>query len=63
MTSCHLQSASRGQNVRLAARLTGWDVDILTPEEFNKGLDAMAETLRSVEGVTEEHSTASRRSA
>ena len=28
----------RGQNVRLAARLTGWDIDILTPEEFAKGL-------------------------
>ena len=27
----------RGQNVRLAARLTGWDIDILTPEEFAKG--------------------------
>ncbi|MCR9217654.1 MAG: hypothetical protein NXI14_10685 [bacterium] len=49
-----LAIGKRGQNVRLAARLTGWDVDILTPEEFNKGLDAMAETLRSVEGVTEE---------
>ena len=26
----------RGQNVRLAARLTGWDIDILTPEEYQK---------------------------
>ena len=33
-----LAIGKRGQNVRLAARLTGWDVDILTPEEFNKGL-------------------------
>ncbi|MFG0293604.1 MAG: transcription termination factor NusA [Phycisphaerales bacterium JB065] len=49
-----LAIGKRGQNVRLAARLTGWDVDILTPDEFNKGLDAMAETLRSVEGITEE---------
>ncbi len=49
-----LAIGKRGQNVRLAARLTGWDVDILTPEEFNKGLDTMAETLRSVEGVTDE---------
>lgn len=40
-----------GQNVRLAARLTGWDIDILTPNEFNAGLDTLEKTLRSVEGV------------
>ena len=49
-----LAIGKRGQNVRLAARLTGWDVDILTPVEFNKGLDAMAKTLEPIEGVTEE---------
>lgn len=50
-----LAIGKRGQNVRLAARLTGWDVDILTPEEFNKGLEIMSETLQSVEGITEVH--------
>ena len=49
-----LAIGKRGQNVRLAARLTGWDVDILTPEEFNKGLEIMSETLQSVEDITEE---------
>ena len=49
-----LAIGKRGQNVRLAARLTGWDVDILTPEEFNKGLETMSETLRGIEGVTDE---------
>jgi len=49
-----LAIGKRGQNVRLAARLTGWDVDILTPEEFNKGLEIMSETLLQVEGMTEE---------
>ncbi|MEL7474029.1 MAG: transcription termination factor NusA, partial [Planctomycetota bacterium] len=49
-----LAIGKRGQNVRLAARLTGWDVDILTPEEFNKGLEILQETLTTVEGVTEE---------
>ncbi len=49
-----LAIGKRGQNVRLAARLTGWDVDILTPAEFNKGLDTLAQTLTGVEGVTEE---------
>ncbi len=49
-----LAIGKRGQNVRLAARLTGWDIDILTPGEFDKGIETMAETLSSVEGVTEE---------
>ncbi len=53
-TQLLLAIGKRGQNVRLAARLTGWDIDILTPEEFNKGLEIMAETLKSVEGVEEE---------
>jgi transcription termination/antitermination protein NusA len=44
----------RGQNVRLAARLTGWDIDILTPEEYQKGLEILWEALKPIEGVTEE---------
>jgi N utilization substance protein A len=44
----------RGQNVRLAARLTGWDVDILTPPEFQKGLAILEETVRPIEGITDE---------
>ncbi len=49
-----LAIGKRGQNVRLAARLTNWDVDILTPTEFSKGLEAMESTLRSIDGVTDE---------
>ena len=49
-----LAIGKRGQNVRLAARLTNWDVDILTPAEFTKGLDVMEETLKDIEGVSEE---------
>lgn len=49
-----LAIGKRGQNVRLAARLTGWDVDILTPEEFTRGLETLSETLCRVEGVNEE---------
>lgn len=49
-----LAIGKRGQNVRLAARLTGWDVDILTPQEFNKGVDTMEETLKKTEGISEE---------
>jgi len=49
-----LAIGKRGQNVRLAARLTGWDVDILTPEEFNKGLQTLSETLLTIEGSSTE---------
>ena len=49
-----LAIGKRGQNVRLAARLTGWDIDILTPAEFAKGLEILGETLRPLAGVTDE---------
>ncbi len=52
-TQLSLAIGRRGQNVRLAARLTGWDVDILTPGEYAKGLDIMVETLKQVDGVEE----------
>jgi transcription termination/antitermination protein NusA len=48
-----LAIGKRGQNVRLAARLTGWDIDILTPEEFTKGLEIMSQTLQE-QGIAEE---------
>lgn len=48
-----LAIGKRGQNVRLAARLTGWDVDILTPAEFQKGLETLASTILPIEGVDE----------
>jgi len=50
-----LAIGKRGQNVRLAARLTGWDIDILTQEEFTKGLETMSQTLTALEGITEVH--------
>ena len=49
-----LAIGKRGQNVRLAARLTGWDIDILTPVEFDKGLEIMGQTLQTIPGITEE---------
>src|SRR5437588_1257060 len=47
-----LAIGKRGQNVRLAARLTGWDVDILTPGEFQLNVKRLEETLKGMEGVT-----------
>jgi len=46
-----LAIGKRGQNVRLGAKLTGWDIDILTPTEFNAALDVLEKCLREVEGV------------
>ena len=46
-----LAIGKHGQNVRLAARLTGWDIDILTPEEYNKGVDLLTTCLKQVEGA------------
>jgi N utilization substance protein A len=50
-----LAIGKRGQNVRLAARLTGWDVDILTQEEFTKGMETMYATIQTIGGITEQH--------
>ncbi len=46
-----LAIGKRGQNVRLAARLTGWDIDILTPTEYNKHLELLEATVKKVEGA------------
>ena len=46
-----LAIGKHGQNVRLAARLTGWDIDILTPEEYNLGIERLASCAKSVEGT------------
>jgi N utilization substance protein A len=49
-----LAIGKRGQNVRLGARLTGWDIDILTPPEFQAGVQRLDQTLKSMDGVTQE---------
>ncbi len=44
-----LAIGKHGQNVRLAARLTGWDIDILTPDEYNMGIERLTTSVKSVE--------------
>ena len=44
-----LAIGKHGQNVRLAARLTGWDIDILTPDEYNQGIERLASCVKAVE--------------
>lgn len=46
-----LAIGKHGQNVRLAARLTGWDIDILTPEEYNEGVERLADCVKGVENA------------
>ncbi|MFT3786206.1 MAG: transcription termination factor NusA [Tepidisphaeraceae bacterium] len=46
-----LAIGKKGQNVRLAARLTGWDVDILTPPEYQANVARLDKTLKEVEGI------------
>jgi N utilization substance protein A len=48
-----LAIGKHGQNVRLAARLTGWDIDILTPDEYNQGIELLANCVKSVDGADE----------
>jgi N utilization substance protein A len=43
----------RGQNVRLASRLTGWDIEIVTPEEAGRMEQAVLAELESIEGMDE----------
>jgi len=48
-----LAIGKHGQNVRLAARLTDWDIDILTPEEYNQEVEKLTSGLKDVEGLGE----------
>jgi N utilization substance protein A len=46
-----LAIGKHGQNVRLAARLTGWDIDILTPDEYNLGIERLTNCIKTIEEV------------
>jgi len=46
-----LAIGKHGQNVRLAARLTGWDIDILTPDEYNQGIERLASCVKGIEAA------------
>ncbi len=46
-----LAIGKHGQNVRLAARLSGWDIDILTPNEYNQGIEQLTNCVKSVEAA------------
>ncbi len=44
----------RGQNVRLASKLCGWDIEIMTRDELEEQLEQAVGGFSSLEGVTDE---------
>ncbi len=50
-----LAIGKRGQNVRLAAQLTGWRLDIKSEAKLEEQLQAVKEALMSIEGLGDMH--------
>src|SRR5438876_8670395 len=44
----------RGQNVRLASKLVGWDIEIMTHDELNDGIERAENWFRQIPEVTDE---------
>jgi N utilization substance protein A len=44
----------RGQNVRLASKLVGWDIEIMTHEELNEGIEKAENWFRQIPEVPDE---------
>jgi N utilization substance protein A len=44
----------KGQNVRLASKLVGWDIEIMTPEELDATVEKANAWFRQLPGATEE---------
>jgi transcription termination/antitermination protein NusA len=44
----------RGQNVRLASKLVGWDIEIMTAEELDEVIDKAVKALEKIPGVETE---------
>ena len=44
----------RGQNVRLASKLCGWDIEIMTREELEEQIEQAVVGFSAIEGVSEE---------
>ncbi len=44
----------RGQNVRLASKLCGWDIEIMTQEELEEQIDRAVQGFCALDGVDEE---------
>jgi N utilization substance protein A len=44
----------RGQNVRLASKLVGWDIEIMTHDELNEGIEKAENWFRQIPHATDE---------
>ncbi len=44
----------RGQNVRLASKLVGWDIEIMTHDELNEGIERAEGWFRQIPNVSDE---------
>ncbi|MHC2067212.1 transcription termination factor NusA [Bremerella sp. T1] len=44
----------RGQNVRLASKLCGWDIEIMLREELEEQIDRAVTGFSSIEGITDD---------
>jgi N utilization substance protein A len=44
----------RGQNVRLASKLVGWDIEIMTAEELDEVIEKAVKSFEKIEGVDTE---------
>ena len=44
----------RGQNVRLASKLVGWDIEIMTLDELNEGIERAEGWFKQIPSVTDE---------
>jgi len=49
-----LAIGKRGQNVRLASKLCGWDIDIMTQPELDRRIEHAMADFTSLEGISEE---------
>ncbi len=49
-----LAIGKRGQNVRLASKLCGWDIEIMTQPELEKQIDRAVAGFSTIPGITEE---------
>lgn len=49
-----LAIGKRGQNVRLASKLVGWDIEVMTQEELDEQLERTVEAFAQIEHVTPE---------
>jgi N utilization substance protein A len=49
-----LAIGKRGQNVRLASKLCGWDIEIMTQEELERQIERAVAGFSTIPGITEE---------